>query len=518
MLLAGRVAMPISPVEAGETQAGKTAAAPVYRDMFRFPPTFDSRRDQIHATATTRRTSPDAAQPQGSTSRGVPAPGRTEQRSDAVSPVLRLPPVDTLRTPDSGPEKIVGQEQVSSESSSRRKAARPLPQHVTADREHQNPVDLAAASRTAASRTAVSRTAVSDAPALTTRVENVPSQEPPARPSRSPRGTQKAADQFHRAMKLAEKGALYAAEEQLIQTLWLIAQSGDEADGSQVRGEALAAALQAWRKAEDLAPALGPSTTDAQVARLIAAHRTPLPKNASVGSVPAVDVLQAYYAFSQERLLKAVGHEPVASQVLYGLGRLQTAPNRISTPEQRLAGAKAIAMLQSALDVDDRNYAAANELGVLLARCGRLEEAKAAFLQAVSVAPAMEAWQNLATVGERIGDAELSKQAQLQYHAAREKRARGEATSVSGSLPEIRWVTLATFAGAPPEAGVAGTDPRPPVAPNPAPSAESKVNGGEGGFKDLFGWLPGRKAKSPTPQPSPPTTTALRNVPNHLTR
>gem|GEM_PF-6694301 len=331
----------------------------------------------------------------------------------------------------------------------------------------------------------------------------------------STRVTLLVADQYRRAMGMAEKGALYAAEEQLLQTLWLIAQAGDEAADSHRHTEALTSALLAWREAEDLAPAIGPTVTSSHVKLLIDSHRTPLPPELEEGPVQALDVLQAYFAFAQDRMLEAVGHEPAATHVLYGLGRLQTAPTRLTTPRLRLGGAKAIAILQTALDVDERNYAAANELGVLLARCGRLEESRATLLQAASVVGEPEVWENLVAVGHRLGDGNLVRHANTQLLAARERRARGESPSAAPSASQIHWVTPETFATAPPETGLAAA--HPPLSPPPQPPTPTVAdNPDAGGRKGLFGWLPGRKSAPGSEKPA--ASTAHREADANRTR
>ena len=130
----------------------------------------------------------------------------------------------------------------------------------------------------------------------------------------------------------------------MIQALWVIAQARDQIADSDVHRTALSAALLAFREAEDFAPSLGPTTTGSDVSRLVASHRTPLLRDHRNAPIRALDALQQYYDFAQERLVTAMGKEFSAAEVLYVLARIQMAPARIAIPQQRLSGAKAMAL------------------------------------------------------------------------------------------------------------------------------------------------------------------------------
>jgi hypothetical protein len=151
---------------------------------------------------------------------------------------------------------------------------------------------------------------------------------------------------------------------------------------------------------------------------------------------------QQYFAYAQEQLIAASGGLPVSSQILYRLGRLQTAEPGQESDSQALGGARAMVFQQAALAVDGGNYLAANELGVLLARYGQLQEAKQLLLRSVAIKPQVESWHNLAVVHRRLGEADLAARAENERDLAR-RSAPGRAAS-----DLVRWVDPPTFAAA----------------------------------------------------------------------
>jgi Flp pilus assembly protein TadD len=97
---------------------------------------------------------------------------------------------------------------------------------------------------------------------------------------------------------------------------------------------------------------------------------------------------------------------------------------------------------QAALLVDARNAKAANELGVLLARFGQLEDARRVLRHALTLRPEPQIWRNLAVVHRRLGDAELARRADEEgISLARRISVPQES---DGALP-VQWVDPGTF-------------------------------------------------------------------------
>ena len=79
-------------------------------------------------------------------------------------------------------------------------------------------------------------------------------------------------------------------------------------------------------------------------------------------------------------------------------------PRRCTVRAEKLDEGKAVVFYQSALIVDPQNFMAANELGVLLTRFGRWNDARNALEHAVAASGTPTSWRNLAVVCDRMGD------------------------------------------------------------------------------------------------------------------
>ena len=89
--------------------------------------------------------------------------------------------------------------------------------------------------------------------------------------------------------------------------------------------------------------------------------------------------------------------------------------------------------------MDQTNSLAINELGVLLARCGQLEDAAQVLTQGLSIAPQPQMWHNLAMIHEKLGNAALAPKDRRQRDAlAAAQRAKGEELPASG-LAAVRY-------------------------------------------------------------------------------
>jgi hypothetical protein len=288
-----------------------------------------------------------------------------------------------------------------------------------------------------------------------------------------------------KGFELAGRGAFYAAKLEFHQALRIVAQSLDAQQGGTRRMDALAAGLEALAEADSFVSTPPGRTLD--LAAVVASHRTPVLKGADLTNVSLIAALQQYYTYAQEQLAVAGGQEPVASVALYGLGKtyavLPAAGGAVVTEAP-----KGIALHQAALLVDSRNYMAANELGVLLARCGQLQAARAALQHSVRLAAEPATWRNLARVHEMLGETSLAREAshQAQHAASTASRSgtqAGSQRSVAAGAPRqpVVWVDPSTFAAAaraeadPPASGrpnataPAAPTPRPATSPVPQP-------------------------------------------------
>jgi tetratricopeptide (TPR) repeat protein len=218
---------------------------------------------------------------------------------------------------------------------------------------------------------------------------------------------------------LAERGAIFSARAQFIQALRLSAAVLDAQRNTTAHSQALARGFRALDETKDLAFAA----------------------TATVDDLHPSQALQRCLAYAQEQLAAGAGDLQPAASALFALGKLEmtAALTRIGSPE----AARAAVFLQAALVVNPRHALAANELGVLLARHGRIDEAKAALQYSARIAPQPAVWRNLAIVHHGMGELDLAARADWEYQ---------KATSAAhnrindASSPMVRWVDPATFA------------------------------------------------------------------------
>lgn len=250
---------------------------------------------------------------------------------------------------------------------------------------------------------------------------------------------QRALEISNHAYRQAHRGMLYAARAELIQSLQLVAQALDVQRGSNSHAAALAAGLTALDEAQDFAPPAGRGGGALNVAEITRAHRTPVLKDAE--DLSPVIAQQQYLAFAQTQLAIATGNHAVASLTLFRLGKVQMGMAQQAADPQMLHGPQAMVYYQAALAADDRNFLAANELGVLMARYGQLQEARRLLVHSVQVQPQVEAWHNLAVVHERLGEADLATR------AAHERELLAQRTPApSLASGNVEWVDAKTFA------------------------------------------------------------------------
>ena len=100
--------------------------------------------------------------------------------------------------------------------------------------------------------------------------------------------------------------------------------------------------------------------------------------------------------------------------------------------------AKAMVYHQAALNTDGNNFRSANELGVLMARNGQLEQAKQLFKTSLRVKQMPHAWKSLAIVHQRMGEPQLAALAQNEMSLAMNR-------SVLTAGSTIQWYTPERF-------------------------------------------------------------------------
>ncbi len=237
------------------------------------------------------------------------------------------------------------------------------------------------------------------------------------------------------ALVLAQRGAYFSARAEFIQALRLATQSLDTAEKTHRHSEALSQALTALEEAGDFIPGGARLEADVDLPLVVSSHRTEVLKNHDLTQHTALTAAQHYFTYAQQRLVVACGGLAEASRALVGLGRIQSHLHSTAGDSGNLVGPRSMALYQSALVIHPRNFEAANELGVLLARFGQFDDAKQALLQGVHASPRPEIWNNLAAVHESLGEIELAQRARIEARDAQQY------ALASPALEAVRWIS-----------------------------------------------------------------------------
>lgn len=271
-----------------------------------------------------------------------------------------------------------------------------------------------------------------------------PVQKPVAIPSQPSAAMQAVAEQAmqmaNQAGAMAQRGMLYSAKTELVKGLTLISQALDVQQGTAIHALALSAGLTALEEARDFASAGSQTGGTTDIAAIAGTHQTKLPAVIAPGTSPVV-AQQQYFGFAQQQLAIAGGGIQASSEILYRLGRLQTAMAAHDSNPAALHGPQAIVFYQAALTTDGNNWKAANELGVLYARYGQLPQSRQLLVQSVTIHPNRQGWQNLAVVHRRLGEIDLAQRAEAEVQLLDKQP--GQATA---SNDMVRWVDAKTFA------------------------------------------------------------------------
>ena len=230
------------------------------------------------------------------------------------------------------------------------------------------------------------------------------------------------ADQrIDRGFDLASRGAIYAARAEFIRALEMIGFARDGMPQSTGYHDAIVAGLTALDEVDDLLRPTTTLTTSLDLAGVVAAHKTPVCKDAPADRLTPVIAARQYCEYGQQALLHGCLGFPAASRALYGLGRVELAV--AESANGSIGGPKVMVILETALRVDPNHHAAANELGVLLTTYGQHVKAKDVLLQSVRARPTAEAWYNLRAVCERLGEHQEAQVAVQQFDSILRQRA-----------------------------------------------------------------------------------------------
>ncbi|MEM7782203.1 MAG: hypothetical protein AAF623_02540 [Planctomycetota bacterium] len=236
---------------------------------------------------------------------------------------------------------------------------------------------------------------------------------------------------------LARRGAAFAANEEFISALRIVAEAIDAQSGGNDYSKALSLAGLALRESGDFIPRNSQVAFD--VRNIIEGHRCRAVSVEEASTMTASSALARYLEFAENYFDIAGGRTVVAAEALFCLGklhRLRSEQNNVPGNSQQF---QSIVYHRAAMLADPQHHRSANELGVLMARNGRTEEAKELLKKSLIVDRSPLVWQNLARIHNRLGEDNFAKL------ATKESRLAMNSNIPSGQNSMIQWMAPGTF-------------------------------------------------------------------------
>jgi tetratricopeptide (TPR) repeat protein len=265
--------------------------------------------------------------------------------------------------------------------------------------------------------------------------------QPPARPMvvASPIVEKRAGEHLNYGMSLARRGATFAAREEFVEALRLIADSRDMQFQSRESTESLADGLRALNEADDFVMASAEQQLNMDLAPIVAMHESKVFTTAEANKLSSIQALQAYYQYANHKISHGVGNSLVAAETLHAMGKLLMSQARHDAAGKPIDQAKAIVMFQAALSANPDDYRSANELGVLMARSEKWNEARELFTRSLLSQQSAEAWMNLSRTHQQLGQTDLAQRAANEYQLLVDGGSAGDMTNV------MEWVSADQF-------------------------------------------------------------------------
>ena len=213
--------------------------------------------------------------------------------------------------------------------------------------------------------------------------------------------SKRAYDLIVRGNGLAQRSAFFSAQEDFMEALRVVAR-GNDAMTENDREEHLIAVNQAFLALEEAEDFVTKTTISGQrLYRLIETHQTPALKGVPATELSTPLALDAYHRFAHKRLIQAAGREPIAAEAMVRLGKLKAELAKGAT-KNSLSSAKALLYYDVALAIQPGHAVAANELGVAMAKLGKIREAQQ-ILASANGRRSQELDYNLAVVNRALG-------------------------------------------------------------------------------------------------------------------
>lgn len=244
---------------------------------------------------------------------------------------------------------------------------------------------------------------------------------------------QEAQEAASRGTDLARRRAYFAARRQLLLALRLNLEGLDHQEQSRARTADLENSLRALAEAEELVNAGGfdPDDRDGLSSTAVVSVREVQRRDES---------LERCLFCAEEQLKRAARGATGVCETLRGLARIHEMLAEQEAVNAQLGQRKAVVFYRAALAANPQDAQVANDLGVLLARLGSLEEAQSALAVSATIKVEPVALHNLAVVYQQLGQTESAQR------AYQESKSASPAAPEELPHPTVRWVDPATLA------------------------------------------------------------------------
>lgn len=266
----------------------------------------------------------------------------------------------------------------------------------------------------------------------------------------APSAEERASKHISYGKSLARRGSVFAARQELMQALRIIAESYDIQTRSRDYTGRLARGWRALQESDDFIAMDAQQQINMNLADILDTHATQIIDRKDWERLSPIEAMQAYYAFAEAQMLQAIGKSTVGSEALFAMGKLLTTAARFDASGKPQDRTKAMVMHQVALSADSDNYLSANELGVLLANNGRWKQALELFTRSLKIEQTAATWKNMAVAHEQVSlrsqdPEERHQQAEWAELAMNEfERLSGESVRVQSAASQD-WTTPEQF-------------------------------------------------------------------------
>jgi tetratricopeptide (TPR) repeat protein len=269
-----------------------------------------------------------------------------------------------------------------------------------------------------------------------------------------------------RCDEFLRRNAVLSARDEALAGLRLLIRNVDLRTGTSTGEPSLDRALRAFEEESDFHESIRNPAHGASTKAIVARHTTPILKQVDLETVSPELAAQHYRNFARFELYQATQNHPWAADLLYAFGKTIERRSATQGDDAGQWRNQAVVCYEVALTIAPNHPGSANQLGHVLLKLDRVDEAYAALYQSIQSRPSPEAWQSIAEIYRRRGYAAQADEAVRQATAIR---------SSTSNVPEVISLDPQTFIGISPNHFVGPTTAvaAGPVA-SPSTSAEKK--------------------------------------------